>query len=214
MAWMRQTDFADFIMNPGRIMKQFDVEGKPIILAVAQFERLVEFAAAQFRLSTIYDLLKHPIYRLVVATTPQGYQKIKDIEPTLAHRLQPVNLAEMDEAATVQILRGLKLSYEQHHEVWLDDSALEMAVLLSEKYLPDKYQPGKALDLLDEACSMVALRREVEAKPETATENLDEEEVVEEAITHSPVTAYEVTEVLATLLGKTVEEVEKELDEE
>jgi len=214
VAWMRQTDFADFIMNPGRIMKQFDVEGKPIILAVAQFERLVEFAAAQFRLSTIYDLLKHPIYRLVVATTPQGYQKIKDIEPTLAHRLQPVNLAEMDEAATVQILRGLKLSYEQHHEVWLDDSALEMAVLLSEKYLPDKYQPGKALDLLDEACSMVALRREVEAKPETATENLDEEEVVEEAITHSPVTAYEVTEVLATLLGKTVEEVEKELDEE
>ncbi len=214
VAWMRQTDFADFIMNPGRIMKQFDLEGKPIILAVAQFERLVEFAAANYRLSTIYDLLKHPIYRLVAATTPLGYQKIKDIEPTLANHFQPVNLAELDEADTVQVLRGLKLSYEQFHEVWIDDSALEMAVLLSEKYLPDKYQPGKALDLLDEACSMVALRRETEVIPKIKTENLDEEAAVEEALIQSPVTAYEVTEVVATLLGKTVEQVETELDEE
>jgi ATP-dependent Clp protease ATP-binding subunit ClpA len=89
-----------------------------------------------------------------------------------------------------------------------------MAVLLSEKYLPDKYQPGKALDLLDEACSMVALRRETEVIPKIETENLDEEAAVEEALTHSPVTAYEVTEVVATLLGKTVEQVETELDEE
>jgi ATP-dependent Clp protease ATP-binding subunit ClpA len=165
-------------------------------------------------LETIHTLIYRDGVRIIAGVTSREYEKILEKDPGLIRRFQIVRVEPMDEVETMQILRTKKLGYEQHHQVWIDDSALEMALLLSLKYTTDKAQPGAALDLLDEACSMVAIRRAGNSPQEPVAPS---EEVIEEAfevISESPVTALEITEVMAAITGKSVEEIEKELDEE
>ena len=214
---VKQSEFADFILNPSRLLTLSENQALPSILYVSQFDRLVEFAGNSGRFASIYDLLNHPAYRLIAAVTPQGLQRMKDTERALVSRFQAIAVNEPDDTGTIQILRGLKISYEQYHRGWIDDSALEMAVILSERYLPEQKQPSKALGLLDEACSLVAMRRpnpvEVAALEQEKVSG-EEEAEIEDLIIHSPVTAFEVTEVAADITGQTVEDLERELDAE
>lgn len=113
-------------------------------------------------------------------------------------------VSEPDEKATLEILRGAKSRYEQHYGVTVEDSALEIALYLSEKYFPDRAQPTKALDLLDEACSLIASRR----RPEKAeTEAKDEKSGAFENL----VTDYNITEVVSEMTGKSISDIRKEL---
>ncbi len=92
------------------------------------------------------------------ATTLDDYRKYVERDPALERRLQPVKVEEPDADMTVDILRGVKVQYEDHHNVDITDEAVQAAANLSTRYLPDRFLPDKAIDLLDEAGSRVRLR--------------------------------------------------------
>lgn len=100
--------------------------------------------------------------QLVGATTLDEYRLIEK-DKALARRLQTVYVAEPTVADTLSILRGLKTMYELHHSIRIRDEALVAATTLSDRYLTDRRQPDKSIDLIDEACSR--LRLEQESKP-------------------------------------------------
>lgn len=101
--------------------------------------------------------------QMVGATTLDEYRQIEK-DAALARRFQSVFVAEPSVQDTISILRGLKSSYELHHGIRVKDEALIAAVTLSHRYLSDRKQPDKSIDLVDEACSR--LRLEQESKPE------------------------------------------------
>lgn len=94
--------------------------------------------------------------KLIGATTTSEYQRIEK-DPALARRFQPVQVPEPSTEIAVKILEGLKKKYEQFHHVKYDDSALKLAVELSERYIQGRYLPDKAIDLMDEAGAKKAL---------------------------------------------------------
>lgn len=98
------------------------------------------------------------------ATTYSEYQQIIEKDPALSRRFQPILVAEPDRGACLAILRGLKERYEDYHQITISDDALVAAVALSERYLPLRQLPDKAIDLLDEACSLVKLQTEQEPR--------------------------------------------------
>ena len=101
--------------------------------------------------------------QLVGATTLDEYRLIEK-DAALARRFQSVYVKEPSVEDTISILRGLKNSYELHHGIRVKDEALIAAATLSNRYLTDRKQPDKSIDLVDEACSR--LRLEQESKPE------------------------------------------------
>jgi ATP-dependent Clp protease ATP-binding subunit ClpC len=92
------------------------------------------------------------------ATTLDDYRKYVERDPALERRLQPVRVEEPTQEETVQILQGVKGRYEEHHNVEITESALSAAVNLATRFIPDRFLPDKAIDLLDEAGSRVRLR--------------------------------------------------------
>lgn len=91
------------------------------------------------------------------STTWTEYRKHIEKDPALDRRFQPISVDEPSDEETLQILEGVKGIYESHHHVRVSGEALSAAVRLSSRYLPDRRQPDKAIDLLDEACARVAL---------------------------------------------------------
>jgi ATP-dependent Clp protease ATP-binding subunit ClpB len=100
---------------------------------------------------------------MVGATTLDEYRIIEK-DPALARRFQSVFVAEPSVEDTLSILRGLKTAYELHHSIRIKDQALVAAATLSNRFIADRHQPDKSIDLVDEACSR--LRLEQESKPE------------------------------------------------
>lgn len=96
--------------------------------------------------------------QLIGATTIAEYRKYIEKDAALERRFQPVSVEEPDKEACLQILRGLKEKYENHHKVMIEDQALEAAVQLSQRYITDRNLPDKAIDVMDEACSKVNLK--------------------------------------------------------
>ncbi|GAA4831455.1 ATP-dependent Clp protease ATP-binding subunit [Saccharopolyspora rosea] len=88
---------------------------------------------------------------VVGATTLDEYRKHIEKDPALERRFQPVQVPEPSVADTVEILRGLRANYEQHHEVRYTDEAVRAAARLSDQYISDRFLPDKAIDLLDQA---------------------------------------------------------------
>jgi ATP-dependent Clp protease ATP-binding subunit ClpC len=85
------------------------------------------------------------------ATTFQEYKKYIETDKALERRFQPITVSEPTIEETITILTGLKEKYENHHGIKYDEEALVMAAKLSEKYISDRFQPDKAIDLIDEA---------------------------------------------------------------
>lgn len=96
--------------------------------------------------------------RVIGSTTLDEYRRFIEKDSALERRFQRVIIDEPSEADTLEILRGIKDYYEQHHNVYYSDSVLETAVRLSARYITERYLPDKAIDLLDEAGSEVNLR--------------------------------------------------------
>ncbi len=97
------------------------------------------------------------------ATTLDEYRKNIEKDPALERRFQPVILEEPSMEDTISILRGLREKYEVHHGVRISDSALVTAAKLSHRYITDRHLPDKAIDLVDEAASMI--RTEIDSLP-------------------------------------------------
>ncbi len=95
--------------------------------------------------------------QLIGATTIDEYRKHIEKDAALERRFQPVMVEEPSEEQTVEILRGLRTSYEDHHHVTITDAALEAAVHLSARYINDRFLPDKAIDVIDEASSKTRL---------------------------------------------------------
>nr|WP_281290237.1 ATP-dependent Clp protease ATP-binding subunit [Saccharopolyspora dendranthemae] len=97
--------------------------------------------------------------RLVGATTVEEYRKHVEKDPALERRFAPIMVDEPSVDDTVVVLRGLRERYQSHHRVRIDEAALRAAAELSQRYIADRFLPDKAVDLLDQACSRVRLRR-------------------------------------------------------
>ena len=95
------------------------------------------------------------------ATTLDDYRKYVERDPALERRLQPVRVEEPNQDDTVEILKGVKVHYEEHHKVEITDEAIKAASTLSSRFIPDRFLPDKAIDLIDEASSRVRLRGSV-----------------------------------------------------
>ncbi|MBI2633698.1 MAG: AAA family ATPase [Parcubacteria group bacterium] len=102
--------------------------------------------------------------RAIGATTLKEYKRYIERDPALERRFQPVFVEEPSVEDTIAILRGLKEKYEIHHGVKITDEAIQAAVNLSVRYIPDRFLPDKAIDLIDEAAS--ALKLEIESVPQ------------------------------------------------
>ena len=93
------------------------------------------------------------------ATTLDDYRKYVERDPALERRFQPVRVEEPTEEETVEILRGVKGRYEEHHELEIDESAVTAAAHLASRFITDRFLPDKAIDLIDEAASRVRITR-------------------------------------------------------
>jgi ATP-dependent Clp protease ATP-binding subunit ClpC len=116
--------------------------------------------------------------RCIGATTLDDYRRGIESDPALERRFAPVFVGEPSDEETLEILRGLRERYEQHHELRISDEALESAVRLSCRYLQERSLPDKAIDLVDEAASKVRLRaaRQVADSPAGRIKRLQAEE--------------------------------------
>lgn len=97
--------------------------------------------------------------RIIGATTLEEYRKHVEKDAALERRFQPIQVEEPDREAALTILRGIREKYENHHRLTITDEALEAAVDLSIRYLPGRYLPDKAIDLMDEAAAQVRMGR-------------------------------------------------------
>ncbi|HFE67681.1 MAG TPA: ATP-dependent Clp protease ATP-binding subunit, partial [Chloroflexi bacterium] len=93
------------------------------------------------------------------ATTLEEYRKYIESDAALERRFQPVHVDEPTPEESVQILRGIKGAYEQHHNLFITEEAIDAAVNLSTRYVTDRYLPDKAIDLIDESSSRVRMYR-------------------------------------------------------
>ncbi|WP_417622826.1 ATP-dependent chaperone ClpB [Parasphingorhabdus sp.] len=138
-----------------------------IILFIDEMHTLVGAGASEGSMDAS-NLLKPALARgelhCIGATTLKEYQKYVEKDAALQRRFQPVFIGEPTVEDTVSILRGLKEKYELHHGVRITDGAIVSAATLSNRYIPDRFLPDKAIDLMDEAASRI--RMEVESKPE------------------------------------------------
>jgi ATP-dependent Clp protease ATP-binding subunit ClpC len=97
--------------------------------------------------------------RCIAATTIDEYRRYIEKDSALERRFQPIIVNEPTVAQTKEILRNIKQRFEEHHKVTIADEAIEAAVELSAKYVPDRHFPDKAIDLIDEACSRARIKR-------------------------------------------------------
>ncbi len=136
-------------------------ENKNIILFIDELHTLVGSGAAEGSIDGA-NILKPALSRgelqCVGATTINEYRKYIEKDTALERRFQPVMVDEPSEEDALQILHGLRDKYEAHHRVRITDAALEAAVKLSARYLPDRFLPDKAIDLMDEAASKIRLQ--------------------------------------------------------
>ena len=133
---------------------------KEVILFVDEMHTIVGAGAAEGAIDAA-NIFKPAIGRgelqILGATTREEYRKYIEKDPALERRFRPVSVEEPDEAATLAILQGLKPGLERHHKLRISEEALQEAVRLSQRYLPDLYLPDKAIDLLDEGAAHVRL---------------------------------------------------------
>lgn len=95
--------------------------------------------------------------QIIGATTITEYRKYVEKDAALERRFQPVTVEEPTEEETETILHGIKERYEQHHQVQISDEAIHAAVMLSQRYISDRFLPDKAIDLMDEAAAHLRL---------------------------------------------------------
>ena len=143
-----------------------DSEGQ-IVLFIDELHTVVGAGAAEGG-NDAANLLKPALARgelhCIGATTLDEYRKYIEKDAALERRFQPVYVGEPTVEDTVSILRGLKQRYETHHGVQIKDSALVAAAQLSNRYIADRFLPDKAIDLVDEAASRLAM--ELDSVPE------------------------------------------------
>ncbi len=163
-----------------RVMEEIrDSEGQ-IIVFLDELHAMVGTGAAEGAMDAS-NILKPALARgelqCIGASTLDEYRKYIEKTPSLERRFQPITIREPTDEQTMQILEGIKGRYEDFHRVCYMPDALEAAVQLSNRYIPDRAQPDKAIDLIDESGSRVKLRQyKMTTSVEALTHGLSEME--------------------------------------
>ncbi|WP_294835349.1 ATP-dependent Clp protease ATP-binding subunit [uncultured Eubacterium sp.] len=145
-----------------RIKKAMDEvkDNKDVILFIDEIHNIMGAGAAEGAVDAA-NILKPSLARgeiqVIGATTISEYRKNIEKDAALERRFQPVTVGEPTEEEAVEILKGLRDKYEAHHKVKITDDAIDSAVKLSSRYINDRFLPDKAIDLIDEAASVVRL---------------------------------------------------------
>ena len=156
-----------------KVMQEAKKDGN-IILFIDELHTLVGTGSAEGAVDAA-NILKPALSRgeiqVIGATTLNEYRKYIEKDAALERRFQPVTVGEPSQEAALEILKGLRAKYEQHHGLHITDEALKAAVELSSRYINDRFLPDKAIDLMDEAASRVELEEE---EPSEEFTNLEE----------------------------------------
>lgn len=133
-----------------------------IILFIDEIHNLVGVGESEGGAMNAANILKPALSRgevqVVGATTFKEYRKNIEKDAALERRFQPVKVDELNIEETVEVMQGIKGHYEQFHRVSVSDYVLRRMVVLSERYINDRFLPDKAIDLLDESCSCAVMR--------------------------------------------------------
>lgn len=157
------------------------------VLFIDEMHTLVGAGAAEGAIDAA-NILKPSLARgelqCIGATTLDDYRKHVERDPALERRFQSVLVNEPTVEETEEILRGVKERYEEYHQLIISDEALKSAASLAARYIPDRFLPDKAIDLMDEASSRVQIKRGTipiglkEAKPALESVRKDKEEAI------------------------------------
>ena len=143
-----------------KIMDEIRQAGN-IILVIDEMHTLIGAGAAEGAIDAA-NILKPALSRgeiqVIGATTLDEYRKYVEKDSALERRFQPVIIDEPTEEESIEIIKGLKPKYEEHHKLIISDEAIVAAVKLSNKYITDRFLPDKAIDVIDEASSKVRLK--------------------------------------------------------
>lgn len=135
-------------------------KSKDTILFIDELHTIVGAGAAEGSADAA-NILKPSLargdFQVIGATTLNEYRKYIEKDAALERRFQPVKVGEPTPEQAIEILKGLRDSYEAHHKVKITDEAINAAVTLSSRYIADRYLPDKAIDLIDEGASKVRL---------------------------------------------------------
>lgn len=143
------------------LINEIKTEGN-IILFIDEIHNIVGAGDSEGSTMNTANILKPALSRgelqVIGATTFKEYRKYIEKDSALERRFQPVTVNEPTIEDTVEVLKGIKGYYEEHHKVKISDELLRMCAVLSERYINDRYLPDKAIDLLDEACANRSIR--------------------------------------------------------
>ena len=157
-----------------------------IILFIDEVHNLVGTGDAEGSMNAA-NILKPALSRgeiqVIGATTFTEYRKYIEKDTALERRFQPVTVVEPSVDDTIGVLLGIKSYYENYHRVQLSDDIIKRAVVLSERYITDRFLPDKAIDLMDESCACAALRNASMAEYDTAKFELEKLKEQEEQMT-------------------------------
>ncbi|MEE8194651.1 MAG: ATP-dependent Clp protease ATP-binding subunit [Dehalococcoidales bacterium] len=143
-----------------KVIEEIKTSGN-CVLFIDEFHTMVGAGAAVGAVDAA-NILKPSLARgelqCIGATTLDDYRKYVERDAALERRFQPVLVEEPSVEDTLEILRGIKERYEEHHKLVISDEALSAATTFASRYIPDRFMPDKAIDLIDEAASRVRIR--------------------------------------------------------
>jgi ATP-dependent Clp protease ATP-binding subunit ClpC len=151
----------DFEERLKKVLKEIKTRGD-IILFIDELHTLVGAGAAEGAIdaaSILKPMLARGELQTIGATTLDEYRKHLEKDAALERRFQPIKVEEPTVAHTIEILKGLRDRYEQHHRVTITDQAVVAAANLADRYISDRHLPDKAIDLIDEAGSRLRIHR-------------------------------------------------------
>jgi ATP-dependent Clp protease ATP-binding subunit ClpC len=143
-----------------KLMEELRTAGN-VVVFIDELHTLIGAGAAEGAIDAS-NILKPALARgelqAIGATTLDEYRKHIERDPALERRFQPITVGEPTLEESLEILKGLRDRYEAHHRVKITDEALQAAVTLADRYIPDRFLPDKAIDLIDEAASRVRMQ--------------------------------------------------------
>ena len=148
-----------------------------IILVIDEIHNIVgagETDHAMNAANILKPALANGDIQVIGATTLKEYRKYIEKDSALERRFQPIIVDEPSVSDTIEILKGIKGYYEDFHKVTISDEIVRKIVLMSEKYIHDRFLPDKAIDIMDEACSKLNLKNKVLAKIANLKKELEE----------------------------------------
>jgi len=189
---------------------------KPIIVFIDEAHTLIGAGGAEGQ-NDAANLLKPALargeFRTLAATTWDEYKKYFEKDPALTRRFQVVRIDEPNATDAIQMLRGVAESLQQHHNVYIRESAVEAAVNLSIRYLPARMLPDKAISLLDTSCARIALTQG--AKPESI-ESLEQNLVYKQnelCVMQKESTIFDSVHFDVDCLEKEITQIEEDLEQ-